>query len=399
MCGLFLINSIADLLVFYRVPIPHHIQVDIIIHHILVDTTPYRLVTYHTIILMTDDVHDDTFKGWWIDDDPPVSHCSSGLLGGELPLHQSHPWSVKWLHMENYHFLDWSSMMIMKNVQECLQCLSRLTAFYIFHLTLLWSSSLLRSLFIFIHNFTHFAVGVFLVVVNIFFFVVFVVINLPLLLSWGLLPKYSSLSLLLLFSSVVAIITLFQNVSHIPLFSLIDVKEHDISFLSLSLSHNNDCNDDQAVLPRVWLLPALRNLAICLHGDNFTLCFTTMIMIMMASTSPSLTLSWSIGHDDGTDFTKITLSSLFSDLCHINITSTSIISMIFTWSWSGSWLMQSAFILYGDQVGDLSIFSLSLFVSTILRETFSISLHNIIKPKVGSSNWEEFLSTFTFSFI
>jgi len=26
MCGLFLINSIADLLVFYRVPIPHHIQ-------------------------------------------------------------------------------------------------------------------------------------------------------------------------------------------------------------------------------------------------------------------------------------------------------------------------------------------------------------------------------------
>ena len=58
-----MINSIADLLVFYRVPIPHHIQVDIIIHHILVDTTPYRLVTYHTIILMTDDVHDDTFKG------------------------------------------------------------------------------------------------------------------------------------------------------------------------------------------------------------------------------------------------------------------------------------------------------------------------------------------------
>ena len=92
--------------------------------------------------------------------------------------------------MDNYHnnFLDWSSMM--KNVQECLQCLSRLTAFYIFHLTLLWSSSLLRSLFIFIHNFTYFTVGVFLVVVNIFFFVVFVVINLPLLLSWGLLPKY-----------------------------------------------------------------------------------------------------------------------------------------------------------------------------------------------------------------
>ena len=27
MCGLFLINSVADLLVFYRVPIPHHIQV------------------------------------------------------------------------------------------------------------------------------------------------------------------------------------------------------------------------------------------------------------------------------------------------------------------------------------------------------------------------------------
>ena len=125
-----------------------------------------------------------------VDDDPPVSHCSSGLLGGELPFHQSHTWSVKWLRMDNYHFLDWSSMMIMKNVQECLQCLSRLTAFYIFHLTLLWSSSLLRSLFIFIHNFTHFAVGVFLAVVNIFFFVVFVVINLPLLLSWGLLPKY-----------------------------------------------------------------------------------------------------------------------------------------------------------------------------------------------------------------
>ena len=139
--------------------------------------------------------------------------------------------------------------------------------------------------------------------------------------------------------------------------SLIDVKEHDISFLSLS--HDHDCNDDQAVLPRVWLLPALRNLAICLHGDNFTFCFTTMFMIMMASTSPSLTLSWSIGHDDGTDFTKITLSSLFSDLCHINITSASIISMIFTWSWSGSWLMQSAFILYGDQVGGFPFFHFS----------------------------------------
>ena len=184
-------------------------------------------------------------------------------------------------------------MMIMKNVQECLQCLSRLTAFYIFHLTLLWSSSLLRSLFIFIHNFTHFAVGVFLVVVNIF-------LSLSFSLLWSSTSPFhfyflvvyyqsiSSLSLLLLFSSVVAIITLFQNVSHIPLFSLIDVKEHDISFLSLS--HDHDCNDDQAVLPRVWLLPALRNLAICLHGDNFTLCFTTMIMMMMAST---LTLSWS----------------------------------------------------------------------------------------------------------
>ena len=154
-----------------------------------------------------------------VDDDPPVSHCSSGLLGGELPLHQSHPWSVKWLHMENYHFLDWSSMMILKNVQECLQCLSRLTAFYIFHLTLLWSSSLLRSLFIFIHNFTFFAVGVFLVVVNIFF-------SLPFSLLWSSTSSFhfyflevyyqsiSSLSLLLLFSSVVAIITLFQNISH-----------------------------------------------------------------------------------------------------------------------------------------------------------------------------------------
>ena len=172
--------------------------------------------------------------------------------------------------------------------------------------------------------------GVFLVLVNIF-------LSLSFSLLWSSTSPFhfyflevyhqniSSLSLLLLFSSIVAIITLFQNVS---LFSLIDVKEHDIFFLSLS--HDHDCNDDQAVLPRVWLLPALRNLAICLHGDNFTFCFTTMIMIMMASTSPSLTLSWSIGHDDGTDFIKITLSVLFSDLCHINITSASIINMIFT---------------------------------------------------------------------
>ena len=29
-------------------------------------------------------------------------------------------------------------------------------------------------------------------------------------------------------------------------------------------------NNEQAVLPRVWLLPALRNLAICLHGNNKT---------------------------------------------------------------------------------------------------------------------------------
>ena len=48
-----------------------------------------------------------------VDDDPPVSHCSSGLLGGELPLHQSHPWSV------NYGQLSFSWLIIDDDNEKC----------------------------------------------------------------------------------------------------------------------------------------------------------------------------------------------------------------------------------------------------------------------------------------